>query len=197
MAKKRAYVNDYDINTEIVRDGKKRKEKTNIIYHGKYYRIQMDDKKIKKAKWLNVIYGIIFALLFAFLGFLNNDGSRIIYVVLPYVFLFLPIFYTNMGTIKLLNITGDMTVKEYDFTVERMKKTTLSLLILSIACALGEILYLIRYNITEIASKDYIFLSGILIMIGAAILFMKNQKTVNKNITEIESNSVKNRYKNG
>ena len=144
MAKKRAYVNDYDINTEIIRDGKKIKEKKNITYHGTYYRIQMEEKKLKKAKWINVIYGLILFSLFAFLGLLNNEGSRIIYVVLPYVFLFLPIFYTNMGTIKLLNISGDMTTKEYNFTIIRMKKTTLSLLILSIACALGEILFMIR-----------------------------------------------------
>lgn len=197
MAKKRAYVNDYDIETEIIRDGKKIKEKKNITYHGKYYHIQMNERDIKKAKWINVVYGIIFILLFAFLGFLNSEGSKIIYIVLPYVFLFLPIFYTNMGTIKLLNISRDMTSKEYDFTITRMKKTTLSLLILSISCALGEILYLVSNKISDITSKEYIFLSGILMIVCFSILFMQHQKTVNKNIIEMEGNSVKNGYKSG
>jgi protein-S-isoprenylcysteine O-methyltransferase Ste14 len=186
MMKKRAYVNDYDINTEVTKEGNKYKEKKNITYHGKYYRIQMDKDKIKKAKWINVIFGIVFFLLFTFLGFLNNESSRIIYVVLPYVLLFLPIFYTNLGTIKLLTISDDMTTKEYEFTIQRMRKTTLSMLILSIACIIGEILYLLRNSITDFASKDYVFLSGILIFAVLALLFMQHQKTINKNIVEIE-----------
>ncbi|ABX41198.1 hypothetical protein [Lachnoclostridium phytofermentans] len=184
--KKRAYVNDYDINTEVTKEGNKYKEKKNITYHGKYYRIQMDDDKIKKAKWINVVFGIVFFLLFTFLGFLNNDSSRIFYVVLPYVILFLPIFYTNMGTIKLLNISGDMTTKEYEFTIQRMRKTTLSMLILAIACSIGEILYLVRNKITDFTSKDYVFLSGILVIAALTLLFMQHQKTINKNIKEIE-----------
>lgn len=183
--KKKAYVNDYKINTEVTREGNKYKEKKNITYHGKYYRIQMDEKKIKKVKWINVAYGMAFIILFVLLGILNNDGSRIIYIVLPYVFLFLPIFYTNMGTIKLLNISGDMTSKEYDHTIIRLKKTTLSLLILSISCALGELLYLVGNKIVDVTSKEYIFLSGVLIIVGLSILFMQHQKTVNKNIIEI------------
>ncbi|WP_312369825.1 hypothetical protein [Lachnoclostridium sp.] len=186
MKRKRAYVNDYDINTEVTKEGNKYKEKKNITYHGKYYRIQMDNKKIKKAKWINVIYGLVFFILFTFLGFLNNESSRMLYVVLPYVFLFLPIFYTNMGTIKLLNITGDMTVKEYELTIQRMRKTTLSMLILAIACTIGEILYLVRNKITDFTSKDYVFLSGILVITVLSILFMQHQKTINKNIIEIE-----------
>ena len=190
MSKRKAYVNDYDVSTELVKDGEKVKEKKNITYHGKYYRFQMDETKLKKVKYTYVIFGLVLFLLFLALGMLNNDASRIVYVVMPYVFLFLPIFYTNMGTIKLLKRNSDMTAKEYNDTVIRLKKTTLSLLVLSIACALGDILYLVTHKITDFASKEYVFLSGILIITGLSILFMQQQKTVNKNIIEIDQKTV-------
>lgn len=192
MSKRKAYVNDYDISTELVKEGKKVKEKKNITYHGKYYRFQMDDQSLKKMKYTYLFFGLVLFFLFVGLGLLNNEASRIIYVVMPYVFLFLPIFYTNMGTIKLLKRNVDMTAKEYDDTIIRLKKTTLSLLVLSIACALGDILYLVTHKVTDFMSKEYVFLSGILLIIGLSILFMQQQKTLNKKIIEIGEKTVKN-----
>lgn len=72
---------------------------------------------------------------------MNNDGSRVFYVVLPYVLQFLPIAYTVMSSVSLYP-KDILTVVQYEKSYVRIKASGTWILILSIAGSIGDIIYI-------------------------------------------------------
>lgn len=171
MAEKHKFKSDYVV-TEITKRGfRGTKQKKELIYKGNYYSIKSETIKIRHLKWTFFILVCMIAAIFLGIGVLNNEGSRKLYVILPYVFMFLPIFYGFIGTFKLLHANLKMTHIEYEHTVERIKKSSLSLIIIAITTMIGQIIFLIRNHVTNVRSLDYAFLSGVL-MIGLLALIL-------------------------
>ncbi|UZQ86325.1 hypothetical protein ODU73_000750 [Thermoclostridium stercorarium] len=88
-----------------------------------------------------ILISAIMAVLFFYMGLLNNDGSRVFYVVLPYVLQFLPIAYTVMSSVSLYP-KDILTVVQYEKSYVRIKASGTWILILSIAGSIGDIIYI-------------------------------------------------------
>lgn len=176
------YRKDYEYQIEV--QGKKTKKA--LIYKGKYYTLDINKEEIKKIKIKYSIFCLLTALSFLFVGFQNTAGSRKFYIILPFIFTFLPIFYEIMGTIKFITNKPKMTALEYDTSIIRMKRSTIGILILSLSSSLGEIAFLVKNKVTDVTSLEYRFLSGILFMALISYLFLQQQKKLN--CVELDSN---------
>jgi hypothetical protein len=73
-------------------------------YTGEYYRFDMPGEKIREMKWIYAALALSTAILFLIAGFINNEGSKVIYVSLPYVVLLLPIGFMVWDVVKIASL---------------------------------------------------------------------------------------------
>lgn len=166
------YSKDYETHEETQGE----KTKKTLVYKGKYYKFDLSKEELKKMKIIYSIFCGLTVLSFLIVGAQNTEGSRKFYIILPYIFTFLPIFYEIMGTIKLVTNKPKMTLVEYDTSVKRIRRSSIGILILSLSSSIGEIVFLIANKITDIRSLEFRFLSGILFMSLISFLFLQQQK---------------------
>lgn len=176
MGEKHKYKNDYEVKSVERKGFFGLKRKKELVYTGTFYVFENKESKVKQMSWLSFALVCFIAALFIGVGFLNNEGTRKIYVTFPYIFMFLPIFYGFLGTMKSIQSKTRMSRIEYERSVERVKKSSFSLVVLSIATVIGQGLFIIRNQVSGVHRFDYIFLSGILLIGGIAFLLFQVQK---------------------
>lgn len=175
MAKRHRYSSDYEV-LETEHQGKKKiKYKTELVYKGKYYIVETKQDLAKKLQVIQMISMLLIACIYGFLGFLNHGGSHVIYVSLPYIIIFLPIYYGIMGSVKYLNVSNRMTTMEYERSVIRLKKSSLLILIFSITTCIGQSIYLIRNGKKASNQLELLFLLGMIFIIFLVFASMRNQ----------------------
>ena len=75
-----------------------RKKGNRYEYTGQWYRTRLSEQDLRKTVLSSMILGIL-ALGFYIGGMcLNNDGSRVAWVLLPFVFQLLPVAYVIAGS---------------------------------------------------------------------------------------------------
>lgn len=136
---KKKYKKLYKVKTVETERGIKQK----AVYIGSYYTPDMPLNEERKLKVLLLFTSIIMAVLFICMGFLNNDGSRVFYVVMPYVLQFLPISFMIVSTLSFYP-KNKLTEIQYEKTFTRIRTSCTGILILSFASILGEIIFIYR-----------------------------------------------------
>lgn len=179
MSKKHKYRSDYEVHETQIPGRKQPKYKKELKYVGKYHVLETKESEFKTLKWMNMLSMILIAGIFLGLGLLNNQGSRLLYVILPYIIMFLPIYYGILGSIKLLSLKERLTVIEYERSSVRVKKSSLSLTVMSIATAIGEGVYLLR-NVEKHGEKslDYIFFAGVIFILVFSLFTLRIQAKI-------------------
>lgn len=179
MSKKHKYRSDYEVHETELPGRKQPKYKKELKYIGKYYVIETKETEVKTLKWMSILCMLLIAGIFLGLGFLNNQGSRLIYVILPYIIMFLPIYYGIIGSLKLLSLKERVTLLEYERSSVRVKKSSLSLTVISIATAIGEGVFLLR-NLGKQSdnSLDYVFFAGVIIILILSLLCLRIQARI-------------------
>lgn len=175
MRGRHRYKEDYVIKEEITKDGKCSKE--TIVYQGDLYELLLSAEQKKKAV-VCMFFGILLLIaVFAGMGSLNNKGSRVIYIMIPYVCLFLSFYYELMGCFTLGRAKQKMTKLDYDKSLLRLKKSSLAGIILGIMILLGELLTVCSQGFKFINQKELLFIGGV-IFISVGNLFI--QKLIEK-----------------
>lgn len=158
----RKYRDQYVMQTVETKDGPMKK----AVYTGKYFAAQVPEEKLSKYKAALKGISLITAMLFVGMGLVNNAGSRVIYVILPYAILVIPIFYMLMTTISFGRTKGKLTFPEYDKVFVRMKTAGMGALILAIAGAVGVLVFILSGK-GNTPGLEILFLAG---YIGIAFL---------------------------
>lgn len=172
MRRRHRYKEDYVIKEEVLKDGKHKKE--TVVYQGEFYDLQVSSKQKQKTT-VCMFAGILLSLLiFVLVGSLNNEGSRIIYIMIPYVCLFLSFYYELTGCFLLSRVKQKMTKLEYQNSLLRLKKSSMSGIILGFMSILGEILTVFYGDFEFMNQKELIFISGLLLITVSNIVVQKN-----------------------
>lgn len=179
MSNKHKYRSDYEVHETQLPGRDKPKYKKELKYIGKYYIRLTNEPEFKAISKLSILCMLLIAGIFLGLGYLNNQGSRLIYVILPYIIMFLPIYYGIMGSLKMLRVKERMTVLEYERSSVRIKKSSLSLTVMAIATAMGEGIFLLR-NLDQQSkiATDYFFFAGVIIILILSLLSLRLQAKV-------------------
>lgn len=166
----RKYKSEYEVEEK----GKKKV----LIYMGEYYSIQAESWKIQRFR---LLYGITMLCLIAFFligGLLNNDGSRVFYVVVPYVCSTIPLFYMTLATFRFLRLPLKFQHIHYDLSVTRLKKTSVVLIALSVMTMLGDLIYFfIQFDQIK-KGKEIIFFCIAAAIFGLTFFYRKLQDQV-------------------
>lgn len=131
---------------------------------------------MQKAAYL--AFMLVNAAAFIYAGLLNNGGSRVFYIVLPYAAMLLPLMFMLADVYKILTNEGKMTRKQYDKSFVQLKHMTAAAIVFSAAAFTGTAVCL--FNVYSF--KDLIFaLCSAAILIFSSI-FVYIQYKVNKTI---------------
>lgn len=120
-----------------------------ISYTGDYYEFHLTDAEYKKMRSLIFASMIVFVLIFAAAGFLNNRGSFCIYVLLPYLCIFLPLTFLIRGYIRIPKQSQPMEYAIYDKCYNRVKFSFVGIMMASMAAGIGDVVFIIK-NAQEI-----------------------------------------------
>ena len=176
------YADDYEI---VITEDENGREKKTAVYRGSYYDISVDQQHLLKFRrnCLFLIAAII--VLHTAGGFVANPGMYQFYVVLPYVFGFLPIYYMVVGGLRLPKTTRKFRRDEIGLSFDRIRKANLFSLIFSGLVVIGEIVFMIWFA-GEGRSLEFPFIMiEMLSLIGAYFLYrlqisMQTQITIEK-----------------
>ena len=149
-----------------------RKKGNRYEYTGQWYRTRLSEQELKNTVLSSMILGIL-ALGFYIGGMcLNNNGSRVAWVLLPFVFQLLPVAYVIAGsgalylrirqngenTSALVEIPQahkkDLSRADYEKQVKRPWRCSLGILILCVkhykelSCTVHLVILFIRFPVT-------------------------------------------------
>ncbi len=169
----RKYADDYEI--EITEDAKGREKKV-AVYRGAYYEIAADEKQIKKFRLLSILLTLVIVVLHVAGGFVANQGMYQFYVALPYVIAFLPLYFLAAGVFRLPNQKRLLRRDENGLSFERMKKASISLLVIILVGVVGEIVFLIFFASGDYSREIIYLLLEIFAALGVYVIFWQQKR---------------------
>lgn len=169
------YTKDYSVETDINEKGKIVEK---YKYIGKFYEMSVTkDEKLGYIKKLTVSV-VIFITCFLIAGLLNTNGSRNIFIVLPYATYVFPALYLIMGLYSFAKVSGPMKHSDYDLSVCRMSKCINAIMVISAYLLFADLVFIgVKCQTIDVV-KECLFA----LVIGVILFTTRSMKTLNKEI---------------
>lgn len=171
----RKYAEDYEI---IYEDDGKGGEKKAARYIGNFFEIDIKGPDLVKFRRNSLILLAIVIMLHIAGGFIGNRSMYAFYIVLPYVFSFLPMYFLADGILRIPKEKKSYRRDEAELSFERMKKANIFLLIFLSMTVVGEIIYIIFFA-NEWNSLEFLFLSLVSLAAVASYILIRLRNTIN------------------
>ncbi len=114
---------------------------------GSVYLLEMPAKEKLKRSIKNLLYVLCMLLMHIAMGMINQPSSRTVWVVFPYLTVFLPLAYAMMGAFTFLGASCRMSSTQYHEGLLRVRRSLLGVFILdSIGIILGLVYIFIHYG---------------------------------------------------
>lgn len=173
MAMKK-YVDDYETNIKEDEEGKQVKE---VVYTGEYFELSVNEADLKKFKRNSLLLFGAIILLHVGAGFIGNQGMFTFYVSLPYVFVFLSLYFTALGILRLPQKTLNLRRDEIGLSIDRMRTASKFLLVLLVGSVIGEIFYMIFFSSGGLVRESFFLILEVLAG-AAAFVLVRSQKAI-------------------
>ncbi len=167
---KNRYRDDYTSTSYLDASGKVVK---GTRYNGDVYVLPFDTKEKRRTGVINLGFSLLFVLLFAAGGMVNQDSSHTFWIVFPYIFIFLPIGYFFLGAVSYFGTSVRMERAAYDGSLQRMRHSCLGAMVLTVISAVLDILYLVLYHDTIQVDRECVYLLCHILFLLAAVLYGK------------------------
>lgn len=175
MSKK--YKNDYEIKLVTNENGITEEQ---IVYNGDYYLNNMTPNQRKQFLLSAFIISFISMWLFFVSGFFDNGGSYCLYVMLPYVCLFLPAVYFILGAFAVRQAPEKMVTEQYHKSYARCVKCAKGTIAVAAATLGCEVLFFILNRQSVDAANEMLFLLCVAVIIIINFIFLKLNKNAYK-----------------
>jgi putative Ca2+/H+ antiporter (TMEM165/GDT1 family) len=170
----RKYAKDYEIGTE--RD-KRGREKRVAIYIGKLFDVSLDEKGLKKFRRISLLLlGLVFITQVAG-GFVSNLGMYAFFVSLPYVGVYLPVYFLAMGVFRLPDKKWKYRREEVELSFKRIKTFSTVLLILAALGTLGEMVFMIWFA-NGMIGREWIYLGLEVLLVALSAIWVYIQRDI-------------------
>jgi hypothetical protein len=172
------YYKDYRLINKTLPNGK---TKQVAEYIGEYYICQLSDRNFKLYKLYLFALAICSSAIVIGAGVINNSGSRMAYVALPYVLLYLPTVFILMSVIVFALSGKKLEQAAYDKIKIRMYRSTIWNIALSSIACIGNIvftLYMSEKMSKGILVSNWLFTGSMIILLGISLFFLQFQKRV-------------------
>jgi hypothetical protein len=140
--------------------------------------LECSGSELRRMKIGYVAFCAAIVVFYAAAGFLNTAGGHVVYVVLPYVLLFLPVALMVSDVYKFFTGNVEMTRKQYDHSFGQLGKVTLATVILAGLCAICETIYASLHP----AKNEFLFLASCILVFAASVGFNFMQKRTKRMI---------------
>ncbi len=172
------YYKEYEIVPKSLKNGKVKKD---IEYTGQYYISHQNKAELFNYKLICLVLTMVGFVVLIGLGFLKTSVSRIFYITIPYICLFLPAFYGLIGAIRLMSSGDKMEHVAYDRSLNRIVKSVAGQMFLCFVTIIGTIYYFVTDKSMEGEQNSIIFFLGIvLILFINLVLLLVRRKVVYK-----------------
>jgi len=141
-----------------------------VVYQGSLY---LNDLSPVLKKYLTVsgfMISFLTILMFFVSGFFDNGGSHCLYVMLPYICIFLPAAYFILSAFNVWQAPAQLTREQYDKSFGRMKRMPKIIAALSVLSVLCDGIFMLL-NRNDILWEDELLFSFFLIVTAAMNLF--------------------------
>ena len=172
----------YKLVTHYLPGGKVKQE---IEYTGKHYICRFNKTEFRKRRVYFLTLTLCSTIIMMCAGLLDTSSSRVFYVAIPYVCLFLPIIFGLIGAINLITLDNKLEYAAYDKSIKRIHRASAGQLALSSITIIGDICYLFFAVNMDKLGKELIFLGGMIIVLVFGILLLRIRKMI---IYEVEEN---------
>lgn len=156
------------------------------MYDGNYYACRLSETELRKKKIHCLALALCSNATVLGVGLINTSGSRVIYVALPYVSLFIPTFFCLMGVLRFMVVGNKLEYATFDKSQNRIYRSTIGQIILSSVVALGDICYLLLYENIENLLREIVFLGGMLFVLIISLRLLIIKKTIIYEVEEPE-----------
>lgn len=172
------YVDDYETKDSKDEEGQPVKE---VVYKGDYFELSVDRAHLKQFKRNALLLLILIIVLHVGGGFIANQGMYTFYVSLPYVFVFLGLYFTALGILRLPEKSQNLRRDEIGLSFDRMRTSSKFLLALLVAAVVGEIIFMIGFASGELGREVLFLIFEILAALGAfGLIWLQKPVKVHK-----------------
>lgn len=154
------------------------REKMKPVYRGDYFEVSLDEKGLHQFKRLCSLLVAAIVVLHITGGYLNNRGMYQFYISLPYVFMYLPLFYLTWGIFLLPKEKRRYRREEVELSFDRMKTSSKYILVLLGIGVFGEIIFLLFSSAQGSGVLEYLYLSFEALATAAAYFLLRLQKPI-------------------
>ena len=162
------YAGDYETVTTTDEKGD---EKEIVVYRGAYFEFALDEEGIAHFRRNSFLLLAVILVLHTSGGFVNNRGMFQFYVALPYVLAFFPLLYMAMGILRLPKEKRKFRRDEIGLSFNRMKTSSILLLIFIGTGILGEIVFLLFVSTGSQRALEFLYL-GLEVATAAAVYIL-------------------------
>lgn len=118
----------------------------NFDYVGRIYVLPFDEKKKRMTSRVNLAFVAGLTAIQVIAGLLNPDSSRTFWIVYPYLFIYLPLFYAFFGVYSYSEATTRMQSAQYQHGLVRIRRSLLAVMVLAAINALLDVIYMIIHR---------------------------------------------------
>lgn len=170
----RKHIQDYEIVPTTDENGR---EGRSVVYRGLYFEFIPGEEEMVRFKRRSLLILAAIIVLHVCGGLLRNQGMFQLYVSLPYVFAFLPLWYMASGILRLPARKRRYRRDEIDLSVERVKTASIVLLFLLGMAVVGEIVFLATAAPGE-GMDEYLFVAGEGLALAALAFLVRLQRGI-------------------
>ena len=169
------YADDYE--TVVTKD-EKGNEKKIAVYHGDYFAIAFDQESLVHFRRNCFLLLAAIIVLHISGGFVGNPGMYQFYVAFPYVLAFFPLLYMARGILRLPKEKRKYRRDEIGLSFDRMKTSSIILIILLGMGVLGELTFLLFFSIGIRSVLEYLYLVIEVFTIAAVYFIITLQRQI-------------------
>lgn len=142
-----------------------------ICYTGYYYILPFSEKQKKKTNWINMTFAVILLALQVAAGMVNQDSSRIFWVLYPYLFTFLPVFYFLVGVFSYWSDPLRMQKAQYETGIARMKRSCIGSMVMTVISVVLDIIYMVIHRGDMQTGKEFLYTGVLIAYIIVCVVF--------------------------
>jgi hypothetical protein len=149
------YAGDYKV---VFTMDEKGREKRGAVYKGKFFDLNLDEKALIKFRRTSLVLLALIVIIHVASGCVANQGMYAFFVAVPYIFVFLPLYFMTTGILRLPKTKRKYRRDEIGLSIKRVKKASIAIFILLCVGVVGEIIFLIWFA-DENSALEWIYLT--------------------------------------
>lgn len=172
MTKK--YKNDYEFKVVKKEDGTAEEQ---IVYNGKYYLNNLNASQKRHMVVSGFVISFFTMWLFFVSGFFDNGGSHCLYVMLPYICIFLPAVYFILGAFAVWQAPAQLTNEKYDKSFGRLRRMPVIIAVLVLITIFCDGIFILLNKDGILLENELLFMFFLVVTLGINVVFLR----INKN----------------